>query len=251
MAKNNHHNTELDDMFFGQFCSIDDQNEGSLGHYLGIAAMYARMESCISVLSDLRERKSYIFYGFLGDDLGIAREGTHHQLDTIWEDEILCRISDQDLSRKQEEEMKFFSFVKKKQDDGCRFYMKSFFPMMNSAGVNVPVTHRIFYFHCENTIRYTLCLYNASSSYLEESTIVDSRNGEEIPMCRIDSSKMISEREKEVLTLISKGLSSKQIADRLGISVHTVSRHRQNIISSMNVRNCSQACQLAHQMGLI
>lgn len=251
MAKNNHHNTELDDLFFDQFNSMDDQHEERLEHYLGIAATYARMESCISVLSDLKERKSHIFYGFLGEDLGIAREGTRRQLDTIWEDEILCRINESDLRRKQKEEMKFFTFVKKKQDDAYRFYMKSSFPMKDSVGNKVPVTHRIFYFHDENTIRYALCLYNASSSYLEESTIVDSRNGEEISLCKIDLSKMISEREKEVLTLISKGLSSKEIACHLGISVYTVSRHRQNIIAAMNVKNCSQACQLAHQMGLM
>lgn len=251
MAKNNHQNIELDDIFSEQFVSADDYLDGKLDNYKSIAAVYAMMESCISVLSDLKERKSYIFYGALGQDLGIADEGSTRELDTIWEEEILCRIPAEELRRKQEEETKFFSFVKKRQDDGYRHYLISALTMRDNCGGARPVIHKIFYFHCGKTIRYALCLYIAASRALSESGIVNSRTGEEIPLCMIDSSNMLSQREKEVLQLISKGHSSKEIADILGISIHTVSRHRQNIIEAMNVRNSSQACQMAHQMGLI
>ena len=40
---------------------------------------------------------------------------------------------------------------------------------------------------------------------------------------------ILSEREKEILRCIRKGLSSKEIAAALYISVNTVNRHRQNI----------------------
>lgn len=251
MAKNNHQELDLDSIFSEQFISADNSSDGELENYISIAAMYAKMESCIAVLSDLKERKSYIYYGALGEDLGIADEGTTSRIDTIWEEEILCRITPEELRRKKEEEMKFFSFVKKNKESGYRFFMKSLLNMNNLRGESCPVIHRIFYFHCGKTIRYNLCLYNATSTSLSESSIVNSRTGEEIPLCKIQSSDIISEREKEVLRLISKGYSSKEIADILCISIYTVSRHRQNIIESMNVKNSSQACQLAHQMGLI
>ena len=251
MAKNNHRNIELDTIFSEQFASAEESFDGKLDNYKTIAAVYARMESCISVLSDLKERKSYIFYGALGQDLGIADEGIIHELDTIWEEEVLCRIPSEELQRKQEEEMKFFSFVKKKTGESYRYYMVSSLTMHNLSRELRPVIHKIFYFQCSKAIRYALCLYIAASSALTESRIVNSRTGEEIPLCKIDSSGMLSSREKEVLKLISKGHSSKEIADILGISIYTVSRHRQNIIESMNVRNSSQACQMAHQMGLI
>ena len=251
MANNNHRNIELDTIFSEQFASAEEYLDGQLDSYKTIAAVYARMESCISVLSDLKERKSYIFYGALGQDLGIADEGTTHELDTIWEEEVLCRIPSEELQRKQEEEMKFFSFVKKKTDEGYRYYMVSSLTMRTRSGEVRPVIHKIFYFHCGKTIRYALCLYISASSALMESRIVNSRTGEETALCKIDSSEMLSTREKEVLKLISKGHSSKEIADILGISIYTVSRHRQNIIESMNVRNSLQACRMAHQMGLI
>lgn len=251
MAKNNHQYIELENLYSEQLTSAEDYLDGKLDNYKAIAAVYARMESCISVLSDLKERKSYIYYGVLGQDLGIAEEGTIRELDTIWEEEVLSRIPSKELQRKQEEEIKFFSFVKKKTYDGHRYYMLSSLTMRHPDGELRPVIHKIFYFHCGKTIRYALCLYIATSVALPESRIVNSRTGEEIALCKIDSSSMLSTREKEVLKLISKGHSSKEISDILGISIHTVSRHRQNIIESMNVRNSSQACQLAHQMGLI
>lgn len=255
MAKNNHQNgnltVSLDRLFSDQFLTADETGEDSLEKYLDIAAMYASVESAIAVLSDLKMRRSYIFYGQLGVDLGIVDEETTNVLDTIWEEEILCRVSDEDLERKQMEEMKFFSFIKKRPEDGHRFYLSSSFQMKDAAGMCKNVKHRIFYFHSGRTVRYALCLYNVSLSLLPESMIFNSRTGEEVPLYKIDSSKMLSEREKEILSHISSGLSSKEIADKLGISVFTVSRHRQNIIATMNVKNSSQACQIAHQMGLI
>lgn len=152
MVKNNHQYIELENLYSEQLTSAEDYLDCKLENYKAIAAVYARMESCISVLSDLKERKSYIFYGALGQDLGIAEEGTIRELDTIWEEEVLCRITSEELQRKQEEEMKFFSFVKKKAYDGHRYYMLSSLSMRNPGGDVRPVIHKIFYFHCVKTV---------------------------------------------------------------------------------------------------
>lgn len=255
MTKNNHPTGDLydnlDRLFSEQFVSSGDSADDALEKYLATAATYAGTESCIAVLSDLREKRSYIFFGGLAETLGIANEGSTMILDTIWEEIILSRISPEDLERKQLEEIRFFSFVTKHPDSGHLYFMCSCFPMSCSSDRTINVRHRIFYFHIGRTVRYALCLYNASAMTLHESTIINMRSGEEVPLYRIDSSCMLSEREKQVLRMIADGLSSKEIACRLGISVFTVSRHRQNIIAAMNVKNSSQACQLAHQMGLV
>lgn len=44
-------------------------------------------------------------------------------------------------------------------------------------------------------------------------------------------------REKEILSCIANGLSSKQIADRLSISLNTVSNHRKNMLLKTGARN--------------
>ena len=43
------------------------------------------------------------------------------------------------------------------------------------------------------------------------------------------------------LSSIDDGASSKLIASSLGISIHTVSRHRQNILSKFRAANSAQA----------
>ena len=49
----------------------------------------------------------------------------------------------------------------------------------------------------------------------------------------------LSTREIEVLTLIVRGLTNKEIADRLCISTTTVISHRKNIMEKLNVRSVS------------
>lgn len=61
----------------------------------------------------------------------------------------------------------------------------------------------------------------------------------------------LSTREQEVLKLISQGLISKQIADSLYISVHTVNTHRQRIIEKLNVSNTAEAVKFAYDIGLL
>jgi DNA-binding NarL/FixJ family response regulator len=47
------------------------------------------------------------------------------------------------------------------------------------------------------------------------------------------------------------GLMSKEISDKLFISIHTVNRHRQNILEKMNVENLSAAISYAKKLGLL
>lgn len=69
---------------------------------------------------------------------------------------------------------------------------------------------------------------------------VDTRNNEivhfEIQELETPLDKL-SKREKEILGLVKEGRLSKEISDRLFISVHTVNTHRQNILKKLNVNN--------------
>ncbi|MDE6628868.1 MAG: LuxR C-terminal-related transcriptional regulator, partial [Muribaculaceae bacterium] len=47
----------------------------------------------------------------------------------------------------------------------------------------------------------------------------------------------LSAREKEVVCLIAKGLTNKEIADRLYLSVHTVTTHRRNICNKLEIHS--------------
>ncbi|VGO15443.1 putative transcriptional regulatory protein NarL [Pontiella desulfatans] len=60
----------------------------------------------------------------------------------------------------------------------------------------------------------------------------------------------ISEREREVLSLIAKGLSQKEISSQLKISTYTVTDHLKHIYEKLNVPNAPSAIDKAHRLGL-
>ena len=47
----------------------------------------------------------------------------------------------------------------------------------------------------------------------------------------------LSQREKEIITCVVKGLSNKEIADQLFISIHTVITHRRNIARKLQIHS--------------
>lgn len=60
----------------------------------------------------------------------------------------------------------------------------------------------------------------------------------------------LTEREREVLTLIARGLSNQQIAERLVLSPKTVRNHIGNIFSKLQVADRAQAIIRAREAGL-
>jgi DNA-binding CsgD family transcriptional regulator len=58
-------------------------------------------------------------------------------------------------------------------------------------------------------------------------------------------------KEKEVLSLISMGLTTKEIAGRLNISHHTVETHRKNLLRKSDAKNSAQLVQMAFSQQII
>ncbi len=83
------------------------------------------------------------------------------------------------------------------------------------------------------------------------SRVLNFKTGETYLFPHIDKDEILSFREKEILQLISQGLISKQIADKLCISFNTVNTHRQRIIEKLNVSNTFEALRYAASYGLI
>jgi two-component system, NarL family, response regulator YdfI len=66
-----------------------------------------------------------------------------------------------------------------------------------------------------------------------------------------DGRPRLSERERLVLAAIADGLSNKEIARRLGISVHTVKFHVASILEKLKVDTRTEAVIKAAQLGLV
>lgn len=65
------------------------------------------------------------------------------------------------------------------------------------------------------------------------------------------SSSILSEREIEIIQLIADGFTTKDIAQRLYLSFHTVGTHRRNIFRKLNVRNSSELIIHSLRKGII
>jgi DNA-binding NarL/FixJ family response regulator len=61
----------------------------------------------------------------------------------------------------------------------------------------------------------------------------------------------LSKRQKQLLILLDKGLSNRDIADNLQISEHTVKVHLWRLFRRLNVKSRSQASHLARTQGLL
>jgi RNA polymerase sigma factor (sigma-70 family) len=61
----------------------------------------------------------------------------------------------------------------------------------------------------------------------------------------------LSEREKEILQLLSRGLEYKEIASSINISPNTVKKHTINIYHKLHVNSKAQALRIAYTKGLL
>jgi DNA-binding NarL/FixJ family response regulator len=68
---------------------------------------------------------------------------------------------------------------------------------------------------------------------------------------RADRPSGLTPRELEVLQLICEGLSNRDIAGRLNLSVNTVSVHRANIMNELGVHKTAELVALAIRKGLV
>lgn len=67
----------------------------------------------------------------------------------------------------------------------------------------------------------------------------------------LQSGGAMSTREREILRLIASGRSAVQIGEILGISPHTVRRHRANLLGKLNVRGSAGLTRYAVEHGIV
>lgn len=65
------------------------------------------------------------------------------------------------------------------------------------------------------------------------------------------SYELLSEREREVLVLLAEGLSLKDIATRLNLSVKTVDAHKYKIMRKLDLHDRSELIRYAIRKGLV
>jgi DNA-binding CsgD family transcriptional regulator len=65
------------------------------------------------------------------------------------------------------------------------------------------------------------------------------------------NNEILSEREKDIVRLIALGLTNKEIAEKLFLSIHTVTTHRKNISNKLGIKSISGLTIYAIINGII
>ena len=89
-----------------------------------------------------------------------------------------------------------------------------------------------------------------ASGYLVKSASADELVDAVTRTAEDEDAPKLTPRETEVLRLVAKGLTAKQVAERLGLSHRTVENHVQNTLSKLQLHNRAQLVRYAVEKGL-
>ena len=67
----------------------------------------------------------------------------------------------------------------------------------------------------------------------------------------VDALDILTARQRNILQLIAEGYSTREIADKLFLSVKTIEAHRANIMDRLNIRDVAGLVRFAIRVGLI
>ncbi|MDQ6478978.1 helix-turn-helix transcriptional regulator [Dyadobacter sp. LHD-138] len=67
----------------------------------------------------------------------------------------------------------------------------------------------------------------------------------------LEENKLLSKREIEILKWLQEGYTSREVADRLHISFHTVTTHRKNMLEKTNAQNTTELIRFATIKGIL
>lgn len=250
------HEQELKALLTHQSFGADGVQAGVVGVAKSYARSYAQVTDGVAVLSDLQEDMCYIYAGRFGRAFGLPEYA--ECADSAFEHAVFAHVADSDVLERHVLELRFFNFVRSLPvaEKTC-YYAACIVHFTKPGRSSVPVLHVTRYLHCNpnGSVRLGLCTYSPLpvSQGCVGGGIVNALTGETVSpeLYEQHDIRLLSQRQREVLSLLAAGEGSKQIAERLHISVHTVNRHRQDILSVLGVPNTAAAVEIGLRMRLI
>lgn len=250
---------ELEEAFSIQSFDKSLINEQALLECQKLAKSLTLVNNGCAVLSDMATNKSYFAIGSLGNLLGLdPKEISQDMIDSLDEDCIYTRIHPEDLVDKRMLELKFFLFLYQQPvSDRLKYRSSCRIRILDKNGTYRYVGNQTLILRnsaCGN-MWLALCQYDLASDQSPligiYSHVTNIETGNVFPINLYEERKnILSEREKEILSLIKEGFLSKEISIKLGIAINTVNRHRQNIINKLSVGNTFEAVRAAEMMKL-
>lgn len=251
---------ELNGIYNSQELDKEILNPAEIERCKTVANGYIGVGNGCTVVTDASCDRCYLYVGSLGTLLGITDSSPVFKvLDSSDEDVIYNRMHPEDLADKRMLEYEFFKYVDVMSGEEKLHYQATCRIRIRNAKGDYTIVDNSTQIICPSPngkIWLILCCYSLSSDPNWSGnifpTIKNNHTGEIKAFSFSDRRRhILTDREKEILLMIKEGKLSKQIADLLEISVHTVNRHRQNILEKLSVGNSIEAIMAAESMRLI
>jgi DNA-binding CsgD family transcriptional regulator len=130
--------------------------------------------------------------------------------------------------------------------------------LRNPSGVYFNTLCQAYWFYSlPHKVVYLLQVISNVDWYKPKKQEYHHYKGKDISLLRFPDEELLkigpgfSMREIEIIKLIESGLSSKEIADKLFLSVHTVNTHRRNILEQCGKDNISNLIYELKKQGLL
>lgn len=235
-----------------------EKNDRMIEQAKAYAHNYTQATEGVAVISDFCRNVCHIYSGKFGKTFfGLSEysvDGT-----SAFENAIFNRVEKDDLLERHILELHLFTFLESLPAGSRTDYQaQCVMRILQDNDSRQMILHTTRYLYCSahnGSALCGICTYTPFPCFHGNilQGIVNISTGETVnPKRYIEcGKKLLSKRQTETLALLADGLGSKQIADKLNISLNTVNRHRQDILSVLRVANTAAAVETGLRMHLI
>lgn len=193
---------------------------------------------------------SYNFGDLFGYDMQLVnKQGTDYFDSRVHPEDLL------ELTRNGISLLKFFYQIPK--EDRFNYKFVSEYRILGSGEkyVRIIEQHQTLELDKKGNLWLGLSVLDVSPNQNTEQGIkmqvINCKTGQILPLVTESKNPELSRREIEILSLVKQGFMSKEISEKLFISIHTVNTHRQRILEKLNVDNSMEAVGYALRLGLV
>jgi len=206
-------------------------------------------------LFDLNKRQIVFYSSNFGQQLGYSKS----DYEKLGQAFFVDKIHPEDALKLSLNSVSIYKiFDNFSSDDKLNHKLISEYRMLNAQNKYVRLIEQHQFIELDKTGQIWLLLGIVDISPNQEEfngikcQFLNFRTGNSIPFeASSKPSYELTNRELEILKLVKNGLLSKEISNRLSISLHTVNTHRQRFLEKLGANNSFEAVMFASKFGLL